>query len=150
VLQGAWYFPALTQESMDLSAACFERAIALAPDNAEAHRWLSASYVNRWFSRLQKKDLAQAVDYGAQAVALDPTSARCHTAFALALTWRDGIDAAAESYRQALMLNPGDPDVLIELGLHHALSGDLAIAHDFFARAFRLNPLPPQRYSDAG
>ncbi len=143
VLQGMWHFGKLTLESSDLAAACFERAIALLPGNAEAHRWRSACHINRWFARLDKTDLARAVDGATHAVALDPTSARCHTALGLGLIWREGVDGAAESYRKAMMLNPGDPDVLIEVGLHHAFSGDLAAAHDFFDRAYRLNPLPP-------
>jgi TolB-like protein len=150
VLQGIWHFSKLSLTDNEEAAVCFRRAIEAYPENAEAHRWLSAYHVSRWFIMLSKADLVQSYETAAQAVALDPASARCHTAHALPQMWMEdkGLDAAAISYKQAMVLNPGDPDVLIELGLFKTYKGDLGIAQDFFDRAYRLNPMPPLWFAE--
>ncbi len=150
VLQGIWHFSSLTPEGNALAADCFTRAMEIYPQNAEARRWLSATHINTWFMRLERPDLEKAHARALEAVALDPASARCHSAVGLSALWteRHGIDGAAAAYSQALALNPGDPDVLSELGLYHAFAGDLAAAHDFYDRAYRLNPMPPLWFAE--
>ncbi len=59
----------------------------------------------------------------------------------------EGAEAAEPSYQKALSLNPGDPDVLVEIGLLNAYSGNLPASHEFFDQVFRLNPLPPLWYA---
>lgn len=150
VLQGIWHFAKLTVESTALARACLERAVAIYPENAEAHRWLSACHIAGWFIRLDRDELVNANRRAMQAIAYDPASARCHSAFALSQLWMEGggVDAAAASYAQAMALNPGDPDVLIEVALYHTFAGDIAAAHDVFARAHRLNPMPPLWFAE--
>jgi TolB-like protein len=148
VLQGMWHFKKLSRTSNAIAAGCFERAIAAYPRNAEAHRWLSACHLSLWLLDFSKEDLARASSLAAQAVELDPASARCHSAYALCQLWADGGEAAEPSYQRASSLNPGDPDVLIEIGLFNAYSGRLPTSHEFFDQAFRLNPLPPPWYPE--
>ncbi|HVO00727.1 MAG TPA: BTAD domain-containing putative transcriptional regulator [Candidatus Cybelea sp.] len=143
VLQGLWHFAKLTETSVAEAAMCFDRAIAANPMNAEAHRWRGACHINEWFLRFSRPDLLIALAMAAHGVELDPASARCHTGHALARLWVEGVEAARPSYEKAVALNPGDPDVLIELGLFKTYAGELDVAHRFFAESFRLNPFPP-------
>jgi TolB-like protein len=143
VLEGMWHFAKLTPEAVARAAACFDRAIAANPLNAEAHRWRSACHINEWFQRFSRDDLLTAVSASAHAVELDPASARCQTAHGLSLLFAEGVDASAECYRRGLALNPGDPEVLVELGLVKTYAGELDEAARFFAESFRLNPFPP-------
>ena len=143
VLQGLWHFKKLTPAATDIAAACFERAIAAYPENAEAHRWLSGCHFNRWMIEFSRDELTRGLQVAARAVELDPASALCHTAVGLCQLWAEGVDVAAPSFDKALALNPGDPDVLCVVGQLRAYAGDLAASRDFLAQAFRLNPLPP-------
>lgn len=150
VLHGIWHFSKMALNSVLEARTSFERAVAINPENAEAYRWLSACHISLWFIHLDRSELVRAHDVAIQAVACDPASARCHTALGLAQIWMEGqgVDLAAASYGQAMALNPGDPDVLIELALFHAFEGDLAAARDHFARAYRLNPAPPPWFGE--
>jgi tetratricopeptide (TPR) repeat protein len=58
------------------------------------------------------------------------------------------VEAAAPSYQKAFTLNPGDPNVLVELGLLNAYAGNLAKSNEFFDQALRLFPLPPLWFAD--
>jgi len=143
VLQGLWHFKKLTPAATDIAAGCFERAIAAYPENAEAHRWLSACHFNRWLIEFSRDELAKGLRVAARSVELDPASALCHTAVGLCQIWAEGVDAAAAAFEKALALNPGDPDVLSVMAQLQAYAGDLAASRDFLDQAFRLNPLPP-------
>ncbi len=148
VLQGIWHFKKLTTQSMALATNCLERAIASHPNNAEAHRYLAICYMSMWWNDFMPEGLTRSLVAAARGVELDPTSASCHQAYGMCRLYAENLDAAARSNAIALELNPGDPDILIETGIHRAFSGDLAAAHDFIGRAFRLNPLPPPWYAE--
>jgi TolB-like protein len=143
VLRGIWHFKALTVEGNDKAAALFRNALSVNPANAEAMRWLSACYINRWFIDHGREDLAQSVELGRRAAELDPSSAICHTAHGFAMLWAGGCDGAAPIYRRAFQANPGDPNVLVEMALLNVFAGDFASADEHFGQADKLNPLPP-------
>lgn len=145
LLQGIWHFRDLNMEATARAKASFQRAIAIYPGNAEAHRWLAACAFNVWLTYLNRRDLIEAHDVAAQAVALDPSSARGHCSLGLAQLWTEGqgVDAAAAAFNLGLALNPGDPEVLAEVGLFHAYGGNLGLAYELCDRAIKLNPMPP-------
>ncbi len=64
VLQGMWHFRKLSRAATALAADCFQRAIAANPKNAEAHRWLSACHLNRWYLDFSKEDLSKGLSSG--------------------------------------------------------------------------------------
>lgn len=143
-----WHFNKLTRAANAVAADCFEKAIAANPQNGEAHRWLSACHISSWLFDFSPADIKNCLRVAIRAVELDPASARCHTALGLCLLWLEGVEAAAPSYQKALTLNPGDPNVLVELGLLNAYSGNLAKSHEFFEQALRLLPLPTLWFAD--
>ena len=148
VLQGMWHFNKLTREANADAASCFEKAIASYPQNGEAHRWLSACHISSWLFDFSPTDMSNCLREAVRAVELDPASARCHTALGLCQLWLEGVEAAAPSYQRAFTLNPGDPNVLIELGLLNAYAGNLAKSNEFFDQVLRLLPLPPLWFAD--
>ena len=79
---------------------------------------------------------------------LDPANAVCHTALGFCQLWGEGLEAAARTYQKAYLLNPGDPNVLAEMGLLNAYLGNLSRSLEFFDQAFNLNPLPPLWYPE--
>ncbi len=64
VLQGMWHFRKLSRAATALAADCFQRAIAANPENAEAHRWLSACHLNRWYLDFSREDLLKGLTSG--------------------------------------------------------------------------------------
>ena len=148
LLQGIWHFKKLTPASNAKAVACFEKAIAAYPENADAHRWLAGCHVDAWLMNFAKQDLVDGLRTAARAMELDPASAVCHSVNGLCKLWMEGVEAASVSYQKALSLNPGDPNVLIEVGLLNVYAGSLAVSRNFFDQAFRLNPLPPLWYQE--
>lgn len=148
VLQGMWHFNKLTRAANAVAADCFEKAIVANPQNGEAHRWLSACHISSWLFDFSPTDIKNCLRVAIRAVELDPASARCHTALGLCLLWLEGVEAATPSYEKALTLNPGDPNVLVELGLLNAYAGNLTKSREFFDQAIRLFPLPPLWFGD--
>jgi tetratricopeptide (TPR) repeat protein len=143
-----WHFRKLTSEANALAIRCFEKAIAAYPQNAEAHKWRAACYANAWLNEFASEDLTNGMRQAVRAVEIDPTSASCHQVHGFCQLWLEGVEAAATSYRKALALNPGDPDVLIEATLLNVYAGDLSMSQNLFEQAFNLNPLPPIWYPE--
>jgi TolB-like protein len=143
VLQGLWHYRKETLEGIAVARDCFERAIAIYPNNAEAHRHLAICHMYLWWSAFEPQGLAKAVTTASHAVELDPASGGCHQALALCRLWKEGPEAAAVSIARSLELNPGDTHALNTAGVISAYRGNLMDARYYNGHAFRLNPLPP-------
>ena len=82
----------------------------------------------------------------ARAVALDPNSVRALQALA-AITFYSGDYAAAERIqRQALALNPNDPEMLVQLGWRLAVRGEFEEGLGYIRRAIDRSVNPPGWY----
>lgn len=150
VLRGLWHYRKETLKGITTARDCFERAIAVYPNNAEAHRHLAICNMYLWWSAFQPEGLATAVATASRAVELDPASGGCHYALALCRLWADGPNAATVSISRSLDLNPGDTHALITAGVIAAYSGNLSDARYYTGHAFRLNPLPPLCFPELG
>lgn len=148
VLKGIWHFKKLTRQETSAAAEHFTKAAAVFPENAEAYRGLSSCEMVKWFFDFDRDGLANGLKLSERAIELDATSAGCRRAHGLCQLLLGDVAAAALSYHEALSLNPGDPHILVDLGHLHAYLGRLPITRDYFAQAFRLNPLPPLWYAE--
>lgn len=148
LLQGMWHFRKLTPAANVTAAGCFEKAIAAYPQNGEAHRWLAACHANAWLMEFAREDLTNGLRQAVRAMEIDPANAGSHSVHGFCQLWLEGVEAATTSYKRALSLNPGDPNVLIEAGLLNVYAGDLSLSGNFFEQAFNLNPLPPLWYPE--
>ena len=148
VLQGLWYFKAMTPHAMVRAAQCFKQAIEINPENAEAYRGLAVCENNRWLFDFDWQGMEHCLPLAAHAVALDPTSAVCHAVHGFCRMWLEGVDFAAQSYDKALSLNPDDPHILSEVGLLRVYQGDLAAARTYFDKALYQDPLRPLWYAE--
>ncbi|HVW21469.1 MAG TPA: tetratricopeptide repeat protein [Opitutaceae bacterium] len=122
------------------AAAGYRRVLDWNPGYAEAqdNLGLLAEEDGRW---------SEAAGRFEEALRLQPrwADARAHLAGALARQGneafrRGGAAAAAEAYRRALALDPGDPEVHVDLGLALSAAGRLAEAQGEFEAALRLRP----------
>jgi adenylate cyclase len=148
VLKGIWYFSKLAPEANSIAAEHFAKAAAEYPENAEAYRWLANCEHSKWLFDFDGASLANSLKLTDRAIELDPADAGAHCARAYNLMYLGDLAGAGQSFRQALSLNPGDPYILMDMGLFHVYAGDLQLGRDYFERAYKLNPLPPLWYPE--
>jgi TolB-like protein len=126
----------------------FERAIALDPGFAEAHRLLAFSLHHSWLiwgePMAPNRQLALAT--AQKAVALDPEDAAAHWVYGnLLMREHRWIESEAE-FAVALKLDPNNADAWAMLSELMVLSGRPADALADIQKALRLNPHPPGWY----
>jgi tetratricopeptide (TPR) repeat protein len=94
--------------------------------------------------RAQSGDADEGIDCLRRACELAPHIAGYHNNLALALTGADQIDAAVESYRTALAIDPGSVFILVNLGRLLRRISRLSEAVECFTRALALHPESPE------
>ena len=125
-----------------------ERAIALDPGYAEAHRWLA---FNRWFAWLHwgeqvEPNRALAVELAQRAVALDPNDAGARWILGIILAFERRWPEAEAGFESALRLDPNHADAWAMLSNLPVYQGRPSEAVDQVEKALRLNPHPPNWY----
>jgi TolB-like protein/class 3 adenylate cyclase len=126
----------------------FERAIAVDPQFAEAHRWLAMSRQMGWKIGGEPKEpnLRIAIEMAQRAVALDPNDADARWVNALLLSDQRQWDEAEAEFAVALKLDPNNADAWAMLSELLVLSGRPTDALADIQKALRLNPHPPGWY----
>ncbi|WP_162918370.1 winged helix-turn-helix domain-containing tetratricopeptide repeat protein [Taklimakanibacter deserti] len=148
VLKGIWHFKKLTPQSNATAAEHFTKAVAEFPENAEAYRGLAICENNRWFFDFDHDGLVNGLKFAERGIELDATNAMCQCVRGFCQMYLGDLAAAVESYHKAASLNPGDPHIHVEGALLHVYLGRLTVGRDYFAQAFKLNPLPPLWYGE--
>jgi adenylate cyclase len=126
----------------------FERAIALDPNYAEAHRFLAYSqnhawaFMNRPMEHFRQLSMASAK----RAVELDPDDSGSHMALANMLLFERRWEESAKEFDTSLRLNPNDADAWSTLALLKVYEGRGVEAIACVEKALRLNPHPPSYY----
>jgi tetratricopeptide (TPR) repeat protein len=126
----------------------FERAIALDPQYAEAHRLLAYSLHSAW--KLGGEPLEPshrlALATAQKAVALDPNDAGAHCVHGFLLTDEHRWKEAEAEFATALKLDSNNADAWAMRSELMVLSGQPADALADIQKALRLNPHPPGWY----
>jgi len=123
---------ALQQALPEAALGHFERAVALAPQNAEAHNSLGETY-----RRLGRPE--QALDSLNRAVALDGRLVEAHFNLAHVLRRLGRSGEAIQAYRRALALSPEMAEAHLGLGLALRDAGELDEALASCQRALALD-----------
>jgi len=138
------------QTALAAREACFlmERAIALDPAYAEAHRWLALNLWLGWefWDQPAESHRARAVEEAQRAVALDPNDAGNRWVLGVILgherRWRES-DAEFDA---TVKLDPNHADAWAMRSDLLTLAGQPKKAIEHVQRALRLNPHPPSWY----
>ena len=128
---------------LDQAMACFDRAIALQPDYAEA-------YNNRGNLLRSLENCDQAIANYGQAIALEPTNGEAFNYRGNALTDLGKFDEALASYDQAIALNPGYAEAYGNRGNALSHAGHHAAAISSYDQALALDPDSAVTYNNRG
>ncbi len=152
-LQGHYYFERETDKDTDMAAKYFERATQLDPSYALA--WVGLSRARKWqavtglIPREEGYRVAREADE--RALAVNPNLAEAHAQMGrikeqVDFDWT-GADA---SYRRAVELEPGNPDVVLLAAGLAAILGRLDEALQLTRRAVDLDPLNAHSWEGLG
>jgi len=126
----------------------FERAIALDPEFAEAHRWLALSLSTAWmyYGHAKEPNNRLAFEAVQKALALDPSDGGTRGTHAILLKHDSRWSEAEAEFAVALKLDPNNADTWAELSELRMSSGRPTEALAHIQKALRLNPYPPGWY----
>lgn len=155
-LRGASLYSLSVGEDTDRAAlAQFEVAIDQDPSYAAAYAMRStalAAIANASSDTQQNRRFyAEAIAAAERAIAIEPKLALGHLALGFALNnGQLRRSAAAEHYRAAQQLAPGDSDVLRGAATFQSYGKDQALAKQMIAQVLALDPLNPRAFQAAG
>ncbi|EGK87561.1 tetratricopeptide repeat protein [Microcoleus vaginatus] len=122
-----------SQGKRDEAIECYEKAIAIKPDWAEA-------YGNIGSVRSQQGNLDAAIAYYQKAVALKPQLEVLHFNIANSFLQQNKYDEAITNYRNTLKIKPDWPEVHANLGSCFSMLGRLEEALASYQQALALKP----------
>ncbi len=143
-LQGRYFWHQRTRDSLTKAAAAFERAVALAPQYAEAHSGVADAYaVLAFYDHLPPGEAYPRAKAAAErAIALDPLLAQAHASLGYVALYYDWNWPAAErSLNRAVELNPGYSVGHQWLANYYVARGRFDEAERAMRRAREIDPL---------
>jgi TolB-like protein/DNA-binding SARP family transcriptional activator/Tfp pilus assembly protein PilF len=143
-LQGRYFWHQRTRDSLTTSAAAFERAVALAPEYAEAHSGVADAYaVLAFYDHLPPREAYPRAKAAAlRAIALDPQLAQAHASLGYVALYYDWDWPAAErSLKRAVELNPSYSVGHQWLANYYVARGRFDEAERAMRRAREIDPL---------
>jgi adenylate cyclase len=143
LLQGRDLLYRFNREDNAKARELLEKAIALDPDYAEPHAFLSKTYLIDWFggwARDLDACLVHATEIAKRAVALDDSDSLAQAHMGYVLLYRRQYERARQHIERALALNPHHPDLAMVLGLCELWSGNAEVGLAKVKDAMRLDP----------
>jgi len=131
-------------EGDEESREYFNQALQIDSQYARAYAGLSLSHFNEWTCRawhLWDENEHNAFDYATTAAQLDDRDAMVHSVLARVCRFRHHHAQADRHAERALMLNPNDPHVLIQVSIVKLFGGEPETGFDLACKAIDLNPL---------
>jgi TolB-like protein/Flp pilus assembly protein TadD len=145
-LKGLHYWNKLTPADMRKAIDCFEQAIAIEPEYAQAYAMVSAaySYLGATGQVLPHKAFEIVHRYADKALKLDDTIAEGHISKASAyLFYESKWEEAYEELQKAIRLNPGAVSAYELLGFYYIAIGKIEQAVKIIEEAIEIDPLSP-------
>ena len=124
-------------ESLNLTEQAWNTTLNLRPDYANA-------YSNLGLIQFSRGDLAKAIEFARQAIALDPELAAAHYNLSLALITIGDLDSALESLQIVIQLQPEFPQVRVLQGFLWSKLGQWARAVSEWRGALQTFPSPSE------
>ena len=137
--------------SIPKALACFEEAVALDPDYAQAWAGMADGYSTSGYSGFMPAAavMPKALEAARRALQLDPDLAEAHNALACAtLIWDRDYELAEREFKRAIELNPNYTQARAWYGLFylHWTCGRVREGHDVVLAATQNDPLSGYGY----
>jgi eukaryotic-like serine/threonine-protein kinase len=132
--------------SIPAALECFQRAVTLDPDYAQAWAGLADGHTTSCFSSMARpaQAMPRALEAARRALALDPDLAEAHCALAeAAMLYERDYPLAERAFRRAIELNPNYPQARVWYGLHylHFVAGRTGEGEQQLATLLASDPL---------
>lgn len=148
VLRAFAYFQRVSAEEHAASRAALERAVQIAPGQADCWAMLSLIYKEEYTHgfNLRPDPLGRAFSAAQRALEADPSNHLCHHALAATFYFRKEFPAFRAAADRAITLNPMDGFTIAYLGFLIAYSGEWDLGCMLAERARDLNSHHPGWY----
>ncbi|MBL9046981.1 MAG: adenylate/guanylate cyclase domain-containing protein [Tabrizicola sp.] len=125
-----------------------ERALALDPTYAEAHRWIAFCRLLCWVHNMEPEGphRVTAVEHARKAVEFDPLDAANQWVLAWVLSYEHLIPETEAAFARSLAMDPSSADAWATFADISAVLGRTGVALDAIRRAIRLEPHTPFFY----
>ena len=145
-LKGMHFWNKLTPADCRKAMECFEKAILVEPDYAQAYAMTAQgySYLGSSGQILPQRAFEIVHRYADKALELDATIAEGHVAKASAYLMYDWKwKEALESLQNAIRLNPGSIEAYDLLGFYYIVMGEIDLSVKTLEAAEKMDPLSP-------
>ena len=144
-LKGRASYFRYTPEDHAAAKSCFEQAIEIDPEFADAYSFLSYWYVAAWNLMFPgfEDGLERALPLAEKAILLDPDSPIAHMRLGWTLGFMRLFDQALSSFERARTLGPDIPEVYVYYGMFLNYIGRAEEGLDLLETAYRLDPIAP-------
>ena len=140
-------------ESDMIAREHFAKAIEMQPDYSLAHTGMSLTYFNEWSCQLWDRwDICKngAYEWAQKAIELDDHNYVAAMVLGKIFTFEGSYDTAEYYLRKSLMLNPNDPDTIMQIAVAFIFMGFEKESVELRERAIRLSPMNADKYSPYG
>jgi len=146
-LKGMHFYNKLTPADYYKAIDCFEQAIQLEPEYAQAYAMVASTYAYLGVTGQAQPEKAFEIvkRYTAKALQLDDKIAESHVAKATMHLMHDGNwQAGYDSVQTAIRLNPAATGAYEMLALYHLFTSNIPEAIKVMEQASQIDPLSPQ------
>lgn len=149
ILKGMSYKEQYKAETLPLAHECFDKALELDPDSAEAYSWKAWVYIlERYLDSVNDSDesLNRAIATAKKSIAIDPFSDGGHWALAEAYFELGDNRRGLTELEKALDINPNNPDLMVSKGMALCIDGKSDEGLECIQQAFDFNKHIPEWY----
>jgi len=149
ILKGIYHKEKFTAKDQLQAHECFDKAIELDSDSAEALGWRAWAHIidiAMGWSDDNAVTLAQAYSDARRAIELDPYSEMGHWALGEAFITDKNYERGFEEYDKALEINPNNPDLIVTKGTELSIYGQFDDGIELIHQGIEFNKHHPEWY----
>lgn len=131
----------------------FAKALEIQPDYSLAYTGMSLTYFNEWSCQLWDRwDICRngAYEWAQKAIELDDHNYVAAMVLGKIFMFEGSYDTAEFYMRKSLMLNPNDPDTIMQIAVSFIFMGLEKESLELHARAMKLSPMNVDKISPYG
>jgi TolB-like protein/tetratricopeptide (TPR) repeat protein len=140
-------------ESDMIAREHFAKAIEMQPDYSLAYTGMSLTYFNEWSCQLWDRwEISKngAYEWAQKAIELDDHNSVAAMVLGKIFMFEGSYDTAEYYFRKSLLLNPNDPETILNIAVCFIFMGFEKESLELHERAIRLSPMNADKYSPYG